>query len=164
MANIPEVEEIVFDTSAEVREIALAMAQNCSRTLDIASRHLDPAIYDNGPFIDAVKQIALGSQHARIRILISDIGPVVSRGHRLLELCSRLSTYIAIRKPGRDHRNFNEAMLLADNRAYIHRRFADRYEGQASYDDYRSAQDLTVRFEEIWERAETDPNFRRLHL
>lgn len=164
MADEPEVEEIDFDTSEQLREIALTMAQNCARSLDIVSRHLDPAIYDHAAFVDAVKQIALNSQHARVRILVTDIGPVISRGHRLLDLSARLSTYIAIRKPGRDHRNFNEAMLVADNQAYIHRRFADRYDGHASYNDHRSARDLTVRFEEIWERAETDPNFRRLHL
>jgi len=164
MADLPDVEEIVFDTSEELRGIALSMTQNCVRTLDIASRHLDPAIYDHAPFIEAVKQIALGNRGARVRILISDIRPVVTRGHRLLELCNRLSSFISVRKPGRDHRNFNEAILLADNTSYIHRRFADRYEGQASYNDHRSAQDLTVRFEEIWERAEIDPNFRRLHI
>lgn len=164
MADESEIEIIEFDTSEELREIALTIAQNCARSLDIVSRHLDPAIYDHAPFIEAVKQIALNSQHASVRILVTDIGPLVARGHRLLELSSRLSTYISIRKPGRDHRNFNEAMLVADNRAYIHRRFADRYEGRASYDDQRNARDLTVRFEEIWERADTDPNFRRLHL
>lgn len=164
MADNPEIEQLEFDSSEALREIAVTIAQNCERSLDIVSRHLDPAIYDHAPFIDAVKQIALNSQHARVRILVTDIGPVISRGHRLLELGSRLSTYIAIRKPGRDHRNFNEALLVADNKAYIHRRFADRYEGHASYEDPRSARDLTVRFEEIWERAETDPNFRRLHL
>ena len=164
MADESANELIEFDTSEELREIALKMVQNCVRSLDIVSRHLDPAIYDHEQFVDAVKQIALNSQHARVRILVTDIGPVVSRGHRLLELNSRLSTYISIRKPGRDHKNFNEAILVADNRGYIHRRFADRYEGRASYDDQRTARDLTVRFEEIWERADTDPNFRRLHL
>ena len=164
MTEPVEIEEITVDTSEALRDIALEMARNCSRTLDIASRHLDPAIYDHIEFVEAVKQIALNNRLARIRLLVCDVGPVVSRGHRLLELSSRLSSFIAIRKPGRDYKNFNEAMLLADNRAYIHRRFADRYEGIASYDDKRRTSDLTGRFEEVWERAEIDPNFRRLHI
>ena len=159
-----EVEEITVQSSEELREVALEMALNCRRTLDIASRHLDPAIYDQAPFVEAVKQIALNNRLARIRFLITDAAPVVSRRHRLIDLSSRLSSFISIRKPGRNHRNFNEAMLLADNTAYIHRRFADRYEGTACHDDKRRASDLTGQFEEIWERAEIDPNFRRLHL
>jgi hypothetical protein len=159
-----EAEEITLRNSEELREIALQMALNCRRTLDITSRNLDPAIYDQALFADAIKQIVLNNRLARIRFLITDPAPVVSRGHRLIDLSSRLSSFISIRKPGRDHRNFNEAMLLADNTAYIHRRFADRYEGIACHDDKRRASDLTGQFEEIWERAEIDPNFRRLHL
>ena len=164
MAGPHDVEEIVFDTSEELRDITLTMTQNCIRTLDIVSRHLDPRIYDQEPFIEAVKNIALNNRQARIRLLVSDMGPVVTHGHRLLDLASRLSSFIAIRTPGRDYRNFNEAMLLADTRSYIHRHFADRYEGVASYDDQRRTQELIGRFEEIWERADIDPNSRRLHI
>lgn len=164
MSDSIEVEEFTIETSEELREVALEMVTNCRRTLDIASRHLDPALYDQAPFVEAVKQIALNNRLARIRLLVTDIGPVVSRGHRLINLCSRLSSFISIRKPGRDYKNFNEAMLLADNTAFIHRRFADRYDAIASHDDKRRTADLTGRFEEIWERAEIDPNFRRLHI
>ncbi len=93
-----------------------------------------------------------------------DVAPVISRGHRLLELASRLSSFITIRKPSRDYKHFNEAMLLADNNTYIHRRLADRYDGIANHDDIRGATNLKGRFKEIWERAETDGNFRRLHI
>jgi hypothetical protein len=164
MNDVIEVETITVETSAALREIALQMVLNCRRTLDIASRHLDPAIYDQAPFVEAVKQLALGNRLARIRLLVTDVAPVVSRGHRLIELSTRLPSFISVRKPGRDHKNLNEAMLLADNAAYIHRRFADRYEGIASYEDKQHAGDLAGRFEEIWERAEIDPNFRRLHI
>ena len=164
MAGPMEVEEIAIETRETLQFISLAIVQNCRRTLDITSRHLDPAIYDQALFVEAVKQIALNNRHARIRFLVTDIAPLVSHGHRLIELSSRLSSFISIRKPGRDYRSFNEAMLLADNRAYIHRRFADRFEGAASYDDPRRTAELRGRFEEIWERAETDANLQRLHL
>lgn len=159
-----EIEKITLDTSEALREFALEIALNCRRTLDIASRRLDPAIYDHAPFVEAVKQIALGNRLARIRFLITDVAPVAAQGHRLIELSARLPSFIFIRKPGPDHKNFNEAMLLADNTAYIHRRFADRFDGIASHNDRQHAGNLAGRFEEIWERAEIDPNFRRLHI
>ena len=164
MADPIEIEEITVEGSGDLREIALEMALNCRRTLDIASCQLDPTIYDQAPFVEAVKQIALHNRLARIRFLVTDIASVVSRGHRLIELSLGLSSFIFIRKPGRDHRNFNEAILLADNRAYIHQRSADRYEGTASHDDKRRAANLTGQFEEIWKYAQIDPNLRRLHL
>jgi hypothetical protein len=164
MAGPMEVEEFTIETREALQSISLLVAQNCLRTLDITSRHLDPAIYDQALFVEAVKQIVLNNRLARIRLLVTDIAPLVSRGHRLIELATRLSSFISIRKPGRDYKNFNEAMVLADNKAYIHRRFADRFESVASYDDPRRTADLTGRFEEIWERAEIDANFRRLQL
>jgi hypothetical protein len=164
MAGPMEVEEFTIETRAALQYISLLIAQNCRRTLDITSRHLDPAIYDQALLVEAVKQIVLNNRLARIRLLVTDVAPLVSRGHRLIELATRLSSFISIRKPGRDYKNFNEVMLLADNKAYIHQRFADRFEGVASYDDPRRTADLTGRFEEMWERAEIDANFRRLQL
>ena len=142
----------------------MEIVQNSRRTVDIASRHLDPAVYDNQPFIDAIKQLVLGNQLARVRILITDMAPVISHGHRLTDLATRLSSFISVRKPGANYRNFNEAMMIADNKAYTHRRFADRYEGLASLDDARRASELSGKFDEIWEYADLDPNFRRLNI
>ena len=48
--------------------------------------------------------------------------------------------------------------------AITHRRFADRYDGIGSLDDIRRASVLSGQFDEIWERADLDPNFRRLHI
>ena len=132
MAKPVNSDEITLEGSDELREVALEMTLNCHRNLDIISRHLDPVIFDNQAFANAVKLIALNNRAARIRLLVMDVAPVISRGHRLLELASRLSSFITIRKPSRDYKHFNEAMLLADNNTYIHRRLADRYDGIAT--------------------------------
>ena len=128
------------------------------------SRHLDPLVYDQTDIIELIKQVALGSRQARIRIVINDIRPVLSRGHRLIDLAQRLSSFISIRIPGHSHKNFNEAMLIADNTAYIHRPFADRYEGEAELSNRGRSRGLTSRFEELWEKAETHPSLRRLRI
>jgi hypothetical protein len=164
MASQDEISEIAFDDSLTLRSLSLEIAQNGRRTIDIGSRHLDPAVYDNQPFVDALKDLVLRNRLARVRLLISDMAPVISRGHRLIDLASRLSSFIAVRKPGKDYKNFNEAMLVADKNAYTHRRFADRYDGIGSLDDIRRASVLSGQFDEIWERADLDPNFRRLHI
>jgi hypothetical protein len=152
------------DRSETVRELALAMASQAQRTLDIVSRHLDPPLYNTGPFVEAVKELALRGRHSRIRLLVIDPAPLVAGGHRLLELAQRLSTFISLRVPGPDHRQFNEAWLIADSTGYIRRLFSDRYEGTASFADRRYARELTHEFDNLWQHAEPDPNLRRLHL
>ena len=69
MAGPKEVEEFTIETRATLQDISLLIAQNCRRTLDITSRHLDPAIYDQALLVEAVKHIVLNNRLARIRLL-----------------------------------------------------------------------------------------------
>lgn len=153
-----------IDQRDQVAALSLALAQQARRTLDIVSRHLDPALYDNDAFATAVKDLVLGSRYARVRLFIVDSRPLVTQGHRVLELASRLSSFIHLRAPAAQHRNFNEALLIADNLGYVHRQFSDRFEATGSFADRRRALALCDRVDELWERAQPDTNFRRLHL
>jgi hypothetical protein len=155
---------VTIESGEELFSVTSDILVQTSHTLDIVSRHLDPIVYDQPEIVDLIKHVALGSRKARIRIVITDLRPVVSRGHRLLELAQRLTSFISIRVPGHSHKNFNEAMLIADNSAYIHRPFADRYEGEAHLANRGKARGITSRFEELWEKADTHPSLRRLHI
>ncbi len=142
----------------------LAMASQARRTLDIVSRHLDGPLYDNEAFAAALKQLALGHRTARIRLFILDPRPLVGQSHRLIELATRLPTFIEIRTPSLHYKSFNEALLIADNVGYVRRQFADRYEAEVDFCGRRRAGALTERVDEMWERGQLDANFRRLHL
>lgn len=148
----------------ELRQAQLTLVQRARRTLDLVSRHLDPALCDRDDFVDAVKELVLGSPRTRVRILVLDPASIVARDHRLLALARRLSSYIELRVPGPEHREFNEAWLVVDNTGYAHRRFSDRFEATVNFHDPRVAVALTHRFDELWQRAPPDPNVRRLHL
>lgn len=157
-------EEFAIADRETLATMSLALAGQARQSIDIVSRHLDPPLYDNEAFAAAVKNLVLSSQRARVRILVVDTTPIIAQGHRLLELAQRLSSYIAIRRPAPEDKDFNEAWLAVDGSGYIHRRFADRFEAQANFNDKRQAQLLSNRLEELWYRAGPDPNFRRLHL
>ncbi len=157
-------EELELGTSEEHRSIAVAMVSQARRTVDITSRHLDPAVYDNPEFHEALKALALSGPRCRIRLFITDPAPLVSRGHRLLDLAQQLTSYVSLRKPGREHRQFNEAWLLVDSAGYVRRKFADRFEGICDFGNARVASELGDRFDEMWERGQEIPGLRRLHL
>lgn len=156
--------EIDIDSRDELERLSLALAQQTRRFLDIVSRHLDPDIYDTDEFADAVKELALNRRRARIRLLVIDSRPLVTRGHRLTELAARLSSFIELRAPAVQHKEFNEAFVVADNEAYIYRQFSDRFEGQCDFSDRRRAATLGDIFDNMWERGVPDTRFRRLHL
>lgn len=152
---------IQLETSEDNNLCVTALAEKSRRTLEIASRNLDPLIYDQVNFINAVKSLVLGSRKSRVRILVWEPEIIVRRGHRLLELVSKLSSFIDIRRAGVEHKDFNSGLCIADATGYMNRKSADRYESRACFNDKRQATLHLNEFEEMWDVAKPDPNFRR---
>ena len=150
--------------SEEVREQSLALVQQARHSVDIVSRHLDPMLYNTAAFAAALRAMILDTRRAQVRLLVLDPAPLASQGHRLLELARHLTSFITVRTPAPEHKEFNEAWLVADNTGYLHRRFSDRYEATANFADRRQSNSLTNRFEDLWQRAESASSVRRLHL
>lgn len=155
---------IACDDAEGVRRANLWLIGEARRSVDIVSRYLDPALYDTEEFCAALRTLIVGTVRARIRILVLEPGPVVARGHRLVELAQRLTSFIQIRVPSPQHQDLSEAWLVVDDRSYLHRRTATRFEATGSTNSPRDAGRLTARFEEIWALAQPDANLRRLYL
>jgi hypothetical protein len=153
-------EPIALDTSEQNRLATVAMLGQARRFVSIVSRHLDPPIYAHRDFVDCLRQVIVGNQIFRLRVIIRDPGPAVRSGHALLALAQRLPTFIALRVPGRPHADFNQAFLVVDERAVIVRRFADRYTGEAGFGDTKTAREYHGLFEEMWGQSRIDPNLR----
>lgn len=153
---------IQLETSDENNLCATALAQQCHRTLDIASRNLDPYIYDHINFVTAVKNLVLGSRKSRVRIIVWEPDQIVRRGHRLLELVNSLSSFTEIRCAGIEHKDFNAGLLIADVTGYMIRKSAERYEARASFNDRRQSTLYLNEFDEMWDASKPDPNFRRI--
>ena len=155
---------IHLDTMDESRNAAIAVTLQCQRTLAIQSYDLDPIIYDNADFIEAVRQIAVSSTRADIKILIEDSRKIISSGHRLIELARQLSSFIEIRKINTDLKTVSEAFLIADETALIYRRQPQRYEGFVNFNERGRCRLLLADFKDSWEKAAPDPELRRLHI
>ncbi|HHH40024.1 MAG TPA: acyltransferase [Sedimenticola sp.] len=153
-----------LDGVVAFREAARELAEQARRTLDILTLDLEAPLYDQTPFLAAVKQLALRGNLGRIRVLLLDNERVRQHGHRLLELATRLPSRIEIRRPPPEHADHPENFLVADRRGYLHRHRGNGYAGE-THPDYRlRATRLARVFDEIWERSEQDSTLRRLHL
>ena len=87
------------ESSAEIRQASVALVAQSRRTIEIISRHLDPRVYDNPEFIGALQRFILDSVRARVHIIVMDSRPILTAGHRLVNLAQHLSSFIEIRKP-----------------------------------------------------------------
>ncbi len=157
-------QELCLASREDNRAVAAALATQAVRTLDIFTRDLEADIYDQPAFLEAIRALALRSQHVRIRILLQDASRAVADGHRLVELMRRISSYIEIRQPYHDYRDYNEAFLIVDGNGLLHRRLADRYEGVAGFNLPMRTRELGNFFNEVWQRSEPHPDLRRLHI
>ena len=155
---------IRVDGLQAVQSLSVSFAAQARRGLDIVSRDLDPRVYDQADFLAAARQLAVSSRFARIRLLVRDVDAVIKADHRLIEMARRLSSFVEIRRLGGDDAEFNEAFLLADQVGFLRRPVADRWDGEACFNDPLRARELRRVFEGLWQRAVVDPNLRRLHI
>ena len=157
-------EDISINTREENCLAITKMAQQCRKSIEIISHNLNPEIYDTVEFVEATKRMILDNRHTKVRILVFQTQSIVKKGHRLVDLAKDLSSFIEFRVPGEEFRSFNEALFIADSIGYIHRFNAERFEGMVNFNDLRVSKYLRQHFERMWDRSETDVNFRKLSI
>jgi hypothetical protein len=157
-------ETLELESSRDNYAVALSMLQQSRRDAVMFSRQLDGALYDTSEFSAVVSHCVSRQPRFRFRILLQQIDPLIKSGHRLIELSRRLSSSIEFRRVHEDYTYYNQAFMVFDERGIIKRRYADRYEGIASFNAPLEARELVNFFDEVWSRSEPDPNLRRLHL
>jgi hypothetical protein len=155
---------LTLETSTDSREAALALARQATRSLHIFTYDLEPRVYDNEPFLQAVAALARRSPHSRIQILLQNSQLVVGQGHRLVELGRRLTTYIELRRPVEPHAGLPQTFVLADEVGTLYREISARFEGTLCFNAPRQARELLKLFADAWARGIPDPGLRRLHL
>ncbi len=156
--------EIELHQRDETRHATTLMVAQCAESLEIFSRDLDAPLYDQADFLQALGALCRHHHNARVRLLVQQPLVAVRRAQRLIELARRLSSSIELRQPHADYHHHNEAFLVADRCGLIHRPLADRYEGSANFNHPVHAARALEFFREVWDRSETHPEFRRLHI
>lgn len=139
-----------INTRDECQQLSLAMARQAKRSLNIFSHDLEPAIYNTPSFYEAVRDVIGADTNSLIRILVYDISGTINKGHRLLDLGSRLSSRVQIRKLTK---KYHHAFMIADTIGVVDRRRAERYEGTANFNAPGWAQNLQVFFNGVWDQS-----------
>jgi len=148
----------------ECSHAALNLASQAIRRVCIFSHDLSPQIYNQAPFLDAIKQLAIRNKQTQIRILLQDSGKVEKNGHRLIQLWRRLTSKIEIRCPHSDYIEHKESFMLADDVGYLHRRFYSSFDATVSFNSRLEVKKLTTFFNEVWEKSEPNSELRDLHI
>jgi hypothetical protein len=157
-------ETLKIETRQESAAATLELVKQCQLKLAIISRELDPFVYDTTEFVEAVRKLAINGRFVEVRILVFEPELIVRRGHKLLDLAGKISSFIEILKPSSKYKKFNEAVLIADEIGYLFRENAERYKGRVNFNSRRESKYMLEVFNDMWDTAKPDPNLRRMHI
>jgi H2-forming N5,N10-methylenetetrahydromethanopterin dehydrogenase-like enzyme len=149
-------------TREENAAAALELVKQCKQKLAIISQELDPNVYDQADFVEAMRQMAIKNRFVEIRIIVFEPELIVRKGHKLLDLAGKISSFIEMRKVSSKYKSFNESVLIADDVGYLYRENTERYKGKVNFNSRRESKHLLDVFNEMWETAKPDPNLRRV--
>lgn len=141
------------------------MASQSRRRLLIYTQRLNPAIYDQRCFLDAVRSLVIRHANTRIQILVADTAQLGKGGHRLIELARDMTSSIAIRRRAEEFSGDERSFMIADQSGYLLRNlWYDLNGARGDYCDRPQSDRLAGEFVRVWERSEPDPALRRLAL
>jgi len=153
-----------LETSLENKAASLSLMDQASRTIDILSYDLEPKIYNNREMYTRFRKFATLNRHSQIRILVHTARPIVQQGHLLIELIQRLTSSIEVRRLCSQDKNINQGFIIADKTGYLLRKEVTRFEANLDFNNRFISRELGDVFETAWQRAEFEPELRRLHL
>lgn len=157
-------ELLALESQAENILIVNHMAKQCTRSLHIINKKLEPRIFGTAEFTEAVKQLVVRNSHAKVRIIVFDVDLIIKHSNRLLDLSIKLSSFIALRKAHPSYSEYNNSLMVADEAGYVYRDNSERYEGKANFKDYRLCRDFLKQFTVMWDTASPDQNLRKMNF
>ncbi|SEO52083.1 hypothetical protein [Aquisalimonas asiatica] len=133
-------------------------------TVDILSPGLDPVLFDHDEVVASLRTLVVNAgRRARVRLLLCDSTAAVRGGHRLMGLARQLTTAMEIRRLADEDAGDEATWVIVDARGVAQWPGAG-YEGVVDPDSRALAMRTARLFSERWERAEPDPETRRLTL
>ena len=140
------------------------LASSAVLSLNIISRSLNHQIFDRSDVIEAFSSMIRKNRNSIIRIILFDSTNVVKHGHRLITLADKAPSKILMRKLPKEFSYYNESMVSADGKGFLHNPQSDRYEGSVSFNDHIRCAELDKLFTDFWHHSEITPDLRRVTI
>jgi hypothetical protein len=153
---------MILSTMPEVREASLKVAKSAQRLLSIFTHDLEPLVYGEEPFLEAIKRLVLARSYAKVRVLLADPSRAMGDNNRFLALARRLTSCIDIRSMRPDYSASAGAFIIADDRALVYRVQADRWDGISDMNDPGVVRRYLNFFDEVWQTSQQESQMRQM--
>ncbi len=149
---------------AEFLAAALRLISETHDQLSLLTQALDPRVFGEVSFADAIKQFLLSRRSARLRVLVAQPQLAVRGPHALVDLGRLLVSRVEFREFAPDNPAPAEEMLLADGRLLLERNGADSLAARLLLNQPQTARAQQRRFDTFWDYAVPSMELRRLRL
>src|SRR3981081_4350881 len=152
----------ILTTMPEVREASLKVAKSAQRLLSIFTQDLEPLIYGEEPFLEAIKRLVLARSYAKVRVLLADPSRAMVDNNRFLACARRLTSCIDMRSMSAEYPASAGAFIIADDRALVYRLQADRWDGISDMNDPANPPRSPNFFDEVWQTSMQESQMRQM--
>jgi hypothetical protein len=163
MLGVTEGEILVEDRSLNIAAVH-KLASSAMLNINIISRNLNHQIFDRSDIVDVFSQFIRKNRNTCVRIILFDSTNVIKDGHRLINLADKVPSKISIRKLPKEYAYYNESLMTADGKGFIHNPQSDRYEGNVSFNDHMRCAELDKTFTDHWHQSEIPLDLRRVSI
>ena len=168
MANPDETSLISLNGLEDGRRAFLELLSSMRRTLYLYTPLIRPELYNDSDVLAAIRNRVVSQPKIRFHLLLPPAREWRSDCPGLVRLTERLTTALILRTLTReeapDRPELGQAFAIVDERALLRfsdpRRLVGGYESQPS----ERMKELLELFRALWERAQPDPDLRRLGI
>jgi len=150
----------VVSSLDEYRAVVTEIAMRARRSLCIYTPDLEPMLYEQDAFLDALKRLVLARSHGRVRVLILDPAGAARDGRRFMQMARRLTSSINLRTVPAEHRANPCAFISADGKAIAFRPDAAEWTGYVEFNDDGIDRTPIDYFEEVWSGSLVQPQLQ----
>ena len=144
---------------------AVQLAGAARHELLLRSDALDRTLYGGEDFYNAVKGFLLGSERARLCVLVRQPQQAVHNAQRLIDLGQRLSSRVEFREPGPEQGELDPVeWLIADRRGLLERRSPESLEAQFWAEEPQRGKLHGEDFDKLWNEAQPAQELRQLGI
>ncbi len=160
-ADLPE----MLEGRAAFAAKALLLVRAARHELLLRSDALERALYGGDEFYGAVKDFLLGSERARLCVLVRQPHEALHNAQRLIDLGQRLSSRVEFREPADEQGDIGQAeWLIADRRALLERRAPESLEAQFWAQEPQRGKLHGEAFDGLWNEAQPAQELRSLGI
>lgn len=144
---------------------ALHLVRAARQELLLRSDVLERALYGSEEFSSAVKDFLLGSERARLCVLVRQPHEALQNAQRLIDLGQRISSRVEFREPTDEQGDIGQAeWLIADRRILLERQSPESLESQFWAGEPRRGKTRGEDYDKLWNEAQPAQELRSLGI